>query len=269
MDSSSALSALNSFQPTSSEDILSGAQAKYDIPNLSSRVKALTGITNNLTNSIAAVDPSVTGRTAGSLVTEGQRSALVNREKQPLLTDLNSNNQNLGQAQSSLNTNQSFADQLAKALASDQSEKYSRLKTQYDVSKAAEDTKAAQQLEQQKLAENARQANLSASSSAANNSYLASLLNPNNNPSTSTKAGYAPKNGKTGSGGFSFTDNSGKATSAFNYAQQSGTDFGTLLHQMGQAGDTYAQQAYNQIAANQQYYAKNPQILRSEFKYLF
>lgn len=269
MDSQSALSALNSFQPTSSADILSQAQSKYGIPDLSNRVQALSGITNNLTNSIAAVDPSVTGRTAGSLVTEGQRSALVNRERQPLLTDLASNEQSLGTARSDLTTNQSFADKLAGALASDQTDKYNRLKTQYDVAKSAEDTKAAQQLEQEKLAENARQANLSASSSSANNSYLASLLGGGNSSSGAAKAGYAPKNGKNGSGGFTFTDNAGNSTSAFNYAQQSGMDFGTLLHKMGQAGDTYAQQAYNQIAANQQYYSKNPQILKSEFKYLF
>lgn len=269
MDSASALSALNSFQPTSSEDLMTQAQTKYGIPDLSNRVKALTGITNNLTNSISAVDPSVTGRTAGSLVTEGQRSALVNRERQPLLTDLSSNNQSLDTARGDLNTNQSFADKLASALASDQTDKYTRLKNQYDISKAAEDQKAAQQLEQQKLAEQAREANLSASSSSANNSYLASLLGGGAGSTTAAKAGYAPKNGKNGSGGFTFTDNTGNTTSAFNYAQQSGIDFGTLLHQMGQAGDTYAQQAYNQIAANKQYYAKNPQILKSEFKYLF
>lgn len=269
MDSTSALSALNSFQPTSSADILSQAQSKYGIPDLSNRVQALTGITNNLTNSIAAVDPSVTGRTSGSLVTEAQRSALVNREKQPLLTDLSTNEQNLNTAKGDLNTNQSFADSLAAALASDQTNKYNRLKSQYDVSKAAEDTRASQQLEQQKLTEQAREADLSASSSSANNSYLASLLGGGNTASASTKAGYTPKNGQNGSGGFTFTDNMGNPTSAFNYAQQSGTDFGTLLHQMGQAGDTYAQQAYNQIAANQQYYSKNPQILKNEFKFLF
>lgn len=163
MDSASALQALNSFQPTSSADLLSQAQTKYGIPDLSSRVQALTGITNNLTNSIAAVDPSVTGRTQGTFTTEAQRGALVNREKQPLLTNLNSNNQSLNFARGDLSTNQSMADRLATSLAQDQTSKYSRLKSQYDISKAAEDKRAADALAQQKMAEQERQFNIKSS----------------------------------------------------------------------------------------------------------
>lgn len=204
MDSASALSALNSFQPTSSEDLMTQAQTKYGIPDLSNRVKALTGITNNLTNSIAAVDPSVTGRTAGSLVTEGQRSALVNREKQPLLGSLATNNQDLNTARGDLNTNQSFADKLASALASDQTDKYTRLKNQYDISKAAEDTKASQALEQQKLAETVRQANMPSKSGGGGGStatvnpaqdfldYIASQFKASGkNPSRQTQDAWA------------------------------------------------------------------------------
>lgn len=77
------------------------------------------------------------------------------------------------------------------------------------------------------------------------------------------------KNGKDGSGGFFFKDASGKPISAATYAQATGKQFGQLLYEMGRAGDKYAQQAYNQIKANQAYYNANPAALRSEFRYLF
>jgi hypothetical protein len=49
-------------------------------------------------------------------------------------------------------------------------------------------------------------------------------------------------------GGFAFVDASGRPTSAYGYAQQSGQDIRDVIYEMGRAGDTYAQQVYNQIS---------------------
>lgn len=80
---------------------------------------------------------------------------------------------------------------------------------------------------------------------------------------------YAPKNGQSGAGGFSFTNASGSPISANQFAQQNKIPLGSLLYKMGQSGDQYAAQAYNEIQANQQYYNQNPNVLQSEFKALF
>lgn len=166
-DSATAKAALDSFTPTSSADLLTQAQSKYGVQDLQSRVQALRGLTSNLTNSIAAVDPSVTGRTSGTLTTEAQRSAIVNRERQPLIGDLNTENSALSGAQGDLNTNESMADQLAQSLAQDQTNKYNKLKDTYDTSYQREqDTKAAQDKASQE-AESVREFNVSSSSKAS------------------------------------------------------------------------------------------------------
>lgn len=57
-----------------------------------------------------------------------------------------------------------------------------------------------------------------------------------------------PKMTQRQGGGFNFTDSGGSPISAAKYAQQSGIGIGDLLYRMGQGGDAYAAQAYNQIA---------------------
>lgn len=133
-----AATALSSYKAPNSQDLLTQSQTKYGIPELQTRVQQLRGLTGNLTNAIAAVDPSVTGRTAGSFVTEGQRSALVNRERQPLLTDLGKQNQALGTATSELNTNRASASEEARAQQSDSQREYDRLLQTYNISSARE-----------------------------------------------------------------------------------------------------------------------------------
>lgn len=70
-------------------------------------------------------------------------------------------------------------------------------------------------------------------------------------------------------GGFNFTDASGGTISAATYAQKAGIGIGDLLYRMGQGGDRYAAQAYNQIKANQAWYDHNPDALKSEFAPIF
>lgn len=51
-------------------------------------------------------------------------------------------------------------------------------------------------------------------------------------------------------GGFNFTDSKGNPISAAKYAQQTGQDIRDVLQQMGQNGDEYAKQVYNQLLAD-------------------
>lgn len=51
-------------------------------------------------------------------------------------------------------------------------------------------------------------------------------------------------------GGFAFSDTGGRPISAASYAQQTGQDIRDVLYQMGQAGDAYSQQVYNQLVSD-------------------
>lgn len=86
-----------------------------------------------------------------------------------------------------------------------------------------------------------------------------------------TSSQAQPTMKQRGGGGFNFTDAGGNAVSAAKYAQLSGVGIGDLLYRMGQAGDQYAAQAYNQIAKvvpykNQQAAAEDA---RKQFSSLF
>lgn len=134
-----AATALNSFQRPDSATLLSSAEQKYGVGDLQNRVAALKTLTGNLTSSISAVDPSVTGRTAGTLTTEGQRSALVDRERQPLISDLNTNNQNLSSTTGDLNVAEGNAKDTANAQAKDAEDKYNSLLQTYNIANAREE----------------------------------------------------------------------------------------------------------------------------------
>lgn len=86
-------------------------------------------------------------------------------------------------------------------------------------------------------------------SAAASSNALASLYGGGQQqtpqPSISRKQG----------GGFAFTDSNGQAISAAKYAQLTNQPLGTVLYSMGQQGDAYAQQLYNQLR-NDPFYGK-------------
>lgn len=70
-------------------------------------------------------------------------------------------------------------------------------------------------------------------------------------------------------GGYNFQDATGKAINASQYAKATKQPIGQVLYAMGQAGDLYAQQAYNQIQSNKSWYDAHPDILATEFAPLF
>lgn len=69
-------------------DFYNEATNKLGIPDARARVARDRKSISDTQGLIDAVDPSVTGRTQGSLVTEAQRQGLVTKEKSPLLESM-------------------------------------------------------------------------------------------------------------------------------------------------------------------------------------
>lgn len=138
--SATAYSALEKFGQTrrKAPDIMKEAEAKYDIPGFTDRLSRLRSLVGNLTSSVEQVDPSVTGRTSGSLTTEAQRSALVNRERAPILGDLSKQQGALGREQEGFSLASSLADKYGSGLIQEDERSYQSLLDQYNAAQAAE-----------------------------------------------------------------------------------------------------------------------------------
>lgn len=66
------------------QDILRESEQRLGIPTATQRQVGLRGAITNTENLIRNVDPSVSGRTSGSLVTEAQKQRLIAMEREPL-----------------------------------------------------------------------------------------------------------------------------------------------------------------------------------------
>lgn len=102
-----------------SVDLLNDAMGKYGVPEIRSRVAGLRTTLTNTENAINAVDPSVTGRTSGSLVTEAQRQKQVANERAPLAEQYGTFSRSLGDATSDLSDQERAAQLLAQSQQSD------------------------------------------------------------------------------------------------------------------------------------------------------
>ena len=155
--SATAYQSLQAFKPRSNDEIMNTSNAKYDIAGSTQRLSSLRGLVGNLQSSVEAVDPSVTGRTSGNFVTEGQRSALVNKEQAPILGSLAKQQGALGQEQQSFQTSSTLASQMASALMSQDKDAYSRLLDQYNAATASEAEAERKRQYNETLAEQKRQ----------------------------------------------------------------------------------------------------------------
>jgi hypothetical protein len=188
-DAYKAINDFNASQPKAN-DVLSQADAKYGIPELQGRVSDLQGLTNNLTNSIAAVDPSVTGRTSGSLVTEAQRSALVNRERQPLLDSFNKTSADLGGERNNLTLAHQLAGSYADSMMREGATKYSNLWNNYQNALTGEQT-AKDNAYRQAQAEEQRQRAIEAAN--LEQQKFDEQVREWNNPHTTASSGLTPE----------------------------------------------------------------------------
>lgn len=253
-----AESALESYQMPSSADVLTNAENQYGVPQLQTNVNNLRTLTGNLTNSIAAVDPSVTGRTAGTLTTEAQRGAIVDRERAPVVAQLGTANTALGQSTDDFNTANTNAKDAASATESDNQNKYNALLQTYNIANAREAAQAQAQQSAAQQAEAVREFNVSQANSSAS---AAAAVNP--------AAGYSVKQ-QAGSGNHLYTGPNGQTNlyqyaSALNGGDANGT-FNTILSQL-KSGSQTDKNAYNKVANMSQ--AQAIAYLRKNNAYIF
>jgi hypothetical protein len=103
----------------SSVDVLNEAMGKYGVPEIRNRVSGLRTTLTNTENALNAVDPSVTGRTQGSLVTEAQRQRQVTNERAPIAEQYGTFSRSLGDAQANLTDQERAAQMLAEGQLND------------------------------------------------------------------------------------------------------------------------------------------------------
>lgn len=148
-------------------DILAEQKNKLGVDSVTGRVNNLrTGIINT-ENLLEGVDDSVTGRTSGTLTTEGARSRIVNLERQPIAKTLQTQTQGLTAAEQNLRdlTEQATSGaQLAYQGESDQENFLQNLyNTVFQQEAAAEEKRRYEQDRLDKLAEADRQRKAQAS----------------------------------------------------------------------------------------------------------
>lgn len=242
------LQSFNSSRPPATS-YLDTANQKYGVDAANSQVSGLQSTIGNLQNAAAAVAPSVTGRTTGTFTTQGQRDALINREQSPIITNLNQQGQQLGQAQSAQQQAQSMASQFASGLASQDQQKYQSLLDQYNAANAADQfrqqqesaqqqAQAAQAYQQQQLAEQIREFN---NPQRAATTDLSGLLG------SAKSSGQGAQLTQRAGGGYNFVDTNGTPINAAQYAQAKGVPYRTLLQQMANSGDAGAKTALDYV----------------------
>lgn len=121
-----------------STDALNSALAQYGVPEIRNTVSGLRTTIANTTNALNNVDPSVTGRTQGSLVTEAQRSKQVNNERAPIAQQLGSQTGALTQNQQDLNDALGQATTQATNQINDYNTGRSALQNEYDTTYKSE-----------------------------------------------------------------------------------------------------------------------------------
>ncbi len=152
-----------SYNPT---DVYNAITTKLGIPDARTQVQALQKNVANTQSAIEGVDPSVTGRTSGSLVTEAQRARLVNMEKQPLQDTYTKQNQELGTDTNNLNNLTGQATQQAGLAESNYKTKRQSLADQLDFALKQQAAAQAKADADRAFAEQQRQFNVSASQKA-------------------------------------------------------------------------------------------------------
>lgn len=268
-----AFQALQGYQAPSAADVLTQADNQYGVGDLQTKVANLQTLTGNLTNSIAAVDPSVTARTAGSLVNEGQRSALVSREQAPLQANLASENAVLGNTTSNLNTAEGNAKDAAAATEADNESKYQQLLDSYNIANAREAAQAQAQATAAQQAEAIREYNQSESDTNTNNAANRSAVASSAAASVNPAAGYSVK--QLSSGNKAYTGPNGQ-TNLYQYASAlAGGDpnqtFNIIKEQL-QSGSATDKGAYNGIVKLEQQGLSQDQIiarLKASNAYIF
>jgi acetyl/propionyl-CoA carboxylase alpha subunit len=162
MDSAGLAQKLAAYDaaPVTSASALNEALGKYGVPEIRTNVAGLRTTVANTTNALNNVDPSVTGRTSGSLVTEAQRSRLVNNERAPIASELQSESGNLNTQEQSLRDAMGMATGEADRKVADYTTGRNALQSQYDTTYKRESDAADRAAQAAAAAEQQRQFNV-------------------------------------------------------------------------------------------------------------
>lgn len=245
MDSATLAAKLASYDanPVTSTQALNDALGQYGVPEIRNTVSGLRTTVANTTSALNNVDPSVTGRTSGSLVTEAQRQRQVNTERAPIAQNLTDENSSLNSNQQTLTDAMNQATTLANNKVSDYNAGRTALQGEYDIAYKREQDAAAAAAQAAAAAEQKRQFDAGLSEKAASSGSGGGA--PASQPTYQQRSG----------GGFNFQDAGGKSISARLYAQKTGTNFNTLLKQMASAGDSGAADVLKHGASSAAYAA--------------
>lgn len=148
MDSAAVAQQLANYDQNkvTSTDALNQALTQYGVPEIRNTVSGLRTTLANTQNAYNAVDPSVTGRTQGSLVTEAQRSKQVSNERAPIAGQIGDQSKALNQNQQDLTDALGQATTQATNKVNDYNTGRAALQSQYDTTyKREQDTLAASQ----------------------------------------------------------------------------------------------------------------------------
>lgn len=143
-----------------STDAFNEAMGQFGVPEIRKNVATWRTTIANTKNSLNAVDPSVTGRTSQSLVTEAQRAKIVNNERAPIAGQLGEQQDAYSLANSDLNEATAQATTQAGNKVRDWETGRANLQNMYDTTyKREQDSMAAQiaaEQEQRRRAESDR-----------------------------------------------------------------------------------------------------------------
>jgi uncharacterized small protein (DUF1192 family) len=152
-----------------SADALNEALGKYGVPEIRNRVSGLRTTLANTESALNSVDPSVTGRTQGSLVTEAQRQRQVVNERAPIAQQYGDQERALGVESGNLADANTQATSYATNRVNDYVTGRGALQSQYDTAYKREQDAIANALAQRQLDEQIRSARESASSAGGYN----------------------------------------------------------------------------------------------------
>lgn len=175
-NSQEALAELQALQNSAQNplDVYNQQQQAFGVGDVRQRVGSIRNTLLNTENALNQVDPSVTGRTSGSLVTEAQRQRLVNLERQPLAAQYGQQQGALSNEQATLSDLLGQAANQSNMIFQGQQQKIGNAKDIYQAltAREAEQRRQAEAdrafaLQQQQFEEQKRQALAAARQSAA------------------------------------------------------------------------------------------------------
>lgn len=150
---------------------LNEALKQFGVPEIRDNVAKLRTTVANTTSALNNVDPSVTGRTSQSLVTEAQRQRIVNNERAPIAGQLSEQTGALGEQDQTLRDATQQASTIATNRVNDYVTGRQALQSQYDDTYKREQDEAAKELARQQAAEESRRFDIQQATTRGSSSY--------------------------------------------------------------------------------------------------